>query len=221
MPKPFPHCMQVGVDICHTPRISRLLSSSPLKSLQRGSENGISSTQGGATPTQTRERFLNRLFNRYEVAHYQMARLGPYDDNLTGPPLRLREHYFIAGRYAAKEAIIKAVRHRNLSFHDIVVLPHPVRLPSLEEDSLLLKGQPFAGSPRAVVLAKRRKPVRFDKFPTRTTHPLRPETKFGVSLEEYEEDMRRWEEGEEVQLNISHDGEYAIAVCLAACPVSL
>ncbi|TQS34963.1 hypothetical protein Golomagni_04631 [Golovinomyces magnicellulatus] len=196
MPKPFPHCMQ------------------------RGHEDRISSIQGGTTPTQTRERFLNRLFNRYEAAHYQLARLGPNDDNLTGPSLRLREQYFIAGRYAAKEAIIKAVRHRNLSFHDVVVLPHPVRLPSLEEDSLLLQGQPYAGSPRAVVLAKRREPVRFDKSPTRTAHPPRSETKFGVSLEEYEEDMRRWEEGEEVQLNISHDGDYAIAVCLAACPVS-
>ncbi|KAK0112694.1 hypothetical protein ONS95_014432 [Cadophora gregata] len=81
---------------------------------------------------------------------------------------------WLAGRFAAKEAIIKAHQSRRLTFHDILILK-----PEQKE------GETRSFAPVAVVL---------------------PE---------------RWngEEGEalpkEVRISISHDGDYATAMCLA------
>jgi len=80
---------------------------------------------------------------------------------------------FLAGRWAAKEAIIKAYNSRRLTFHDISILPPT----STSTDT---------GSRPPVAVVK--------------------------------SESGDWEDGEIVPLSISHDGDYAIATCMAYEP---
>jgi phosphopantetheine--protein transferase-like protein len=86
---------------------------------------------------------------------------------------------FLAGRWAAKEAVVKACSWRRLMFDEVMVL---------KEDG----GKRVYG----VILDERE-----------------------VRKNDESDTMRQWHEepaGQVVQLSISHDGEYATAVCLAA-----
>lgn len=236
MPKPFLHGIQVGVDICCVSRIERLLNlTSPSKAIWRGintdeTSNGQtrdsmvneSSTLNSkkidiSCRTKQKQRFLRRLFTPYEEFFYQLTRPHIFRDMIDLQP-SLNNYKFIAGRFSAKEAIIKAIRYRQLSFHDIIVLPRHVELPNIDKNMNYVKPV-RSESPRAVVLAPRRDFATSKKLISigieHSSTQKEKALNFGVSFEEYIEDMRRWEKGEEVQLNISHDGDYAVSVCLA------
>lgn len=90
-----------------------------------------------------------------------------------------RASKFLAGRWAAKEAVVKACSWRRLMFDEIMVLK--------EEGGKRVYG---------IILDERE-----------------------VRRDDEVELLRRQNEepaGQIVQLSISHDGEYATAVCLAA-----
>jgi phosphopantetheine--protein transferase-like protein len=89
-----------------------------------------------------------------------------------------RASKFLAGRWAAKEAVVKACSWRRLMFDEIMVLK--------EQGGKRVHG---------VILDERE-----------------------VRREDHEgsEDVQAEPAGQVVQLSISHDGEYATAVCLAA-----
>jgi holo-[acyl-carrier protein] synthase len=89
-----------------------------------------------------------------------------------------RASKFLAGRWAAKEAVVKACSWRRLMFDEIMVLK--------EQGGKRVYG---------VILDERE-----------------------VRREDHEgsEDVQAEPAGQVVQLSISHDGEYATAVCLAA-----
>ncbi|KAI0994717.1 hypothetical protein K3495_g13464 [Podosphaera aphanis] len=243
MPKPFPSPIQVGVDACHISRIARLLRTEPLSKSSPSKEHVVEEIR--PTPLQhadtsssnpdfgifrARQRFLARLFNYHERRYYLML------NNKDGfwyrdAELDKRNCSFVAGRFAAKEAIIKAVRHRKLNFHDIIILPSNVQFPSLRMKGLKPEQQGLGTkAPRAVVLAKSHDTISSNEVVQEETSKRRSTeqiqymvkwaTKAKVDFKDFEEDLRRWEEGEEVQLNISHDGDYAVAVCLASIPVS-
>ena len=89
-----------------------------------------------------------------------------------------RASKFLAGRWAAKEAVVKACSWRRLMFDEIMVLK--------EEGGKRVYG---------VILDERE---------------VRREDHGGS------EDVQAEPAGQVVQLSISHDGEYATAVCLAA-----
>lgn len=89
-----------------------------------------------------------------------------------------RASKFLAGRWAAKEAVVKACSWRRLMFDEIMVLK--------EEGGKRVYG---------VILDDRE---------------VRREVHEGY------EDVQGESAGQVVQLSISHDGEYATAVCLAA-----
>lgn len=250
MPRPFPHSFQVGIDICHIPRIISILngSSSPsmrnpysLRSLfpQRTYDNVQAPIEFGSTgphsSTQvshgedsenvhnSRLRLLTRIFNHYERKHYMMLGEGIHKWDYAF--LEKKDCNFVAGRYAAKEAIIKAMRHRKLNFHDIVILPADIDFPSLQKDNLDRKQHSISMAPRAVVLAERsnisarRGKTNLSKLAENGSQIIEElsakAAKVGVSFEEYYDNLLRWDNGEEVQLNISHDGDYAIAICMA------
>ncbi|RKF61624.1 putative holo-acyl-carrier-protein synthase [Erysiphe neolycopersici] len=237
MPKSPLHSVQIGVDICCVKRIERLLNLTALSKVnqkennpQENSIGDISDSTANKSFTSTsknnditcrttqRQRFLGRLFTPYEDLFYQLTKPHIFRD-IFDLPLSLNDYKFIAGRFSAKESIIKAVRHRQLSFHDIIILPRQVELPNLNINMCFMnsiRSEP----PRAVVLAPRQNTYATMKFENIEIEFLRSQKEkalnIGIDFEEYTEDMRRWEEGEEVQLNISHDGDYAISVCLAS-----
>ena len=86
-----------------------------------------------------------------------------------------RASKFLAGRWAAKEAVVKACSWRRLMFDEIMVLK--------EEGGKRIYG---------VILDERE------------------------VMGRYVEEIQGEPAGQVVQLSISHDGEYATAVCLAA-----
>ncbi|KAE8380880.1 hypothetical protein BDV26DRAFT_256431 [Aspergillus bertholletiae] len=115
---PFPYPLGLGTDICHIPRIKRILSN----------EN----------PNYV-ERFTQRIFTEAELAdfHQRHARVLQLKQNLenaistpNGSSLE-QDRYdrglwklssWVAGRFAAKEAAIKAVSPRRLEWHHAEIL---------------------------------------------------------------------------------------------------
>ncbi|KAH7165602.1 hypothetical protein EDB81DRAFT_259082 [Dactylonectria macrodidyma] len=173
----FPFPLNIGTDICQISRIYRILSSS------RG------------------KRFVNRILAPEEIALKDVrlnvlthtSRLSGYSRPLeatiaTGMRQGQQTHEalaaldpemwkcaaFIAGRFAAKEAAMKAHSHRRLTFHDVVIERRAV------EFERLGSGPPVARIKSADV---------------------------GAATDE------------SAMISISHDGDYATAVCLGHDPV--
>ncbi|OAQ98205.1 hypothetical protein LLEC1_00931, partial [Akanthomyces lecanii] len=84
---------------------------------------------------------------------------------------------FLAGRFAAKEAAIKAHTHRQLTFHDVVI----------ERRAVAARAETLGSGPP---VARIRAPAADDGA----------------------------DEDESAMVSISHDGDYATAVCLAHDP---
>ncbi|KAG5983186.1 hypothetical protein E4U55_000580 [Claviceps digitariae] len=156
--RPFPFSLNVGTDICQISRIYGILNS----------------------PRRTR--FINRILAPEEVKQHE-SRLS-YTNNEHGRDVKKTELWktaaFVAGRFAAKEAAIKAHSHRRLTFHDVVV----ERRASGGEDRL------GSGPPVARIKGKA-----------------------GPGHDDAED------EGDvSALISISHDGDYATAVCVAHDP---
>ncbi|KAK9435033.1 hypothetical protein VB005_09824 [Metarhizium brunneum] len=107
--RPFPFPINIGTDICQISRIYSILCG----------------------PRRTR--FINRVLAPEEVARHD-ARLkwsaaSSKGDHRRGDGSGIRgtdlwkTAAFVAGRFAAKEAAIKAHSHRRLTFHDVVIEP--------------------------------------------------------------------------------------------------
>ncbi|TWU76395.1 hypothetical protein ED733_006646 [Metarhizium rileyi] len=105
--RPFPFPINVGTDICQISRIYNILSSP------------------------RRIRFVNRVLAPEEVVRHD-SRLKWPAASLKGDGDSERPRSdgqtdlwhtaaFVAGRFAAKEAAIKAHSHRRLTFHDVVI----------------------------------------------------------------------------------------------------
>ncbi|KAL6881394.1 hypothetical protein J3F83DRAFT_722125 [Trichoderma novae-zelandiae] len=172
--RPFPFPLNIGTDICRISRVYAILSS------PRGM------------------RFVNRLFSPEEQARKdsRLQCLGhrPLNNALPGgtagdsemksgtetgseeiarrDPERWAAASFVAGRFAAKEAAIKAHSHRRLTFHDVVIERRG------RDEERLGSGPPVA------------------------------------RIKGGGEDA----EDESAMISISHDGDYATAVCMAYDP---
>lgn len=99
-PRPFPHLFHVGIDICKTERV--------LSILRNGSNNNAYQS------------FTRRLLTVRERDHVQ-ARFGIDVQSEHALPTNLVN--FLAGRWAAKEACIKAVKPRKLTLHQVEIWP--------------------------------------------------------------------------------------------------
>ncbi|KAH9206012.1 hypothetical protein DL95DRAFT_316407 [Leptodontidium sp. 2 PMI_412] len=150
--KPFPTPHRIGTDICSIPRILSLL---------RG-------RHGHA--------FIRRVLRVEEREQKEVdinTSLAELDKEMGIADLALQKAaQFLAGRFAAKEATMKAHHSRRLTYHSILILK-PEPQPGVEGSV----------APVAIVMDE------------------------GIDGEEVR--------GKEVRISISHDGDYATAVCLA------
>ncbi|KAI9785323.1 MAG: hypothetical protein M1839_000340 [Geoglossum umbratile] len=100
-PRPFPYPISIGIDICKIHRIYDLISK----------DNG-----------KWRRPFLKKIFNSRELRVLQST-LG--EKQLSPTSIHLHETWrlaqFLAGRWAAKEAAIKAMRSHRVKFHEITI----------------------------------------------------------------------------------------------------
>jgi holo-[acyl-carrier protein] synthase len=172
--RPFPLPFSIGTDICHIPRIAALLQ-----------KDGL--------------RFVRRVLHERELKAYDVKITAALeklrDDTSRDAGGMLRDfrkeggqdsgteassfEAWMAGRWAVKEAAIKAYGWRRLYLRDVVVLEGKARADG------------GRGAPVAFVA-----PVKDAK-----------------DAREVDGEDEIWEE---VKVSISHDGEFATAVCMAA-----
>ncbi|MCJ1436702.1 hypothetical protein MMC27_006084 [Xylographa pallens] len=207
-PKPFPSQFRVGTDICEIARFKNILRSTTGDSLQK---------------------WGSKIFNRLEwplflskVEQYQLDRYGSRSATVA---------QWIAGRFAAKEAAIKAhTKRRLLRSHVSIVVPSveadveysgtvkpvilispPTRLVimnTLTAEKRGLRGVASASKQAASSRVLIEVLPRIRTFASKNGFPI-DEPLFLRQQLIKEEDKRL------ADVSISHDGEYATAVCLA------
>ncbi|KAM0426142.1 hypothetical protein ACHAPT_008485 [Fusarium lateritium] len=171
----FPFPLNIGTDICQISRIYRILSG------PRASRfvSRILSPEELAKKD-ARLNILRRMpLNNGELAADQQSGTKgsggdnqPHEEIAVGNPELWKCAAFVAGRFAAKEAAIKAHPHRRLTFHDVMIERREV------EGERLGSGPPVAR-------------IRSGEGESEDASAL---------------------------VSISHDGDYATAVCLGHEP---
>ncbi|KAI9824985.1 MAG: hypothetical protein M1819_000783 [Sarea resinae] len=171
---PFPSSLSIGTDICHIARIQRLITRDAQgKSLQR---------------------FGRRIFNLYEQPEFERRVEDVIERHGREQGMRKLAEW-LAGRFAAKEAAIKAIRSRHITWHDITI-----RVPPGHKEKV---------APQMVIAA-----ASASAFASMKTGTVTATATAAIRKSmEHEED--RDLEGAEARLSLSHDGEYATAVVLA------
>ncbi|KAJ9136443.1 hypothetical protein NKR23_g9841 [Pleurostoma richardsiae] len=189
---PFPFPLSIGTDICHIPRIHRILQHSERRRLQ----------------------FVRRVLNATETARPHLRepiawildgrvpakegrRLGAAaekDGGAGGASDLWRAACFMAGRFAAKEAVIKAHHEHKLTFHDITILSRRT-------------------AAAATTRERNRQTEDYDDSSDETGRRSAAEEEERGSGPPVATVMLAGE-AHEVAVSISHDGDYATAVCL-------
>ncbi|KAH7047493.1 hypothetical protein B0J12DRAFT_667156 [Macrophomina phaseolina] len=190
-PRPFPLPYSIGVDICSIQRIKSLL--------QRPRTQPSSLPPSSSLPRL--HPFLTRVFSFREILLFSHRFKGllhePAADH--DPAIVSSATRYLAGRFAAKEAVIKAVQPRRILLKDVLVAaegsqPYAIVLddsPALNQVQRLYLNQHHAfGLPTSADAADLE------------NHP------------DVDPGLDRCA-GQVAKLSISHDGEYATAVCLA------
>ncbi|KAH8681318.1 hypothetical protein BX600DRAFT_446258 [Xylariales sp. PMI_506] len=169
LPRAIFPSLGLGNDICHVPRIYSILTS------QRGHRFVARILTARELQVPRAKRILNCLAQGAEAE--PVKRSGAAAERKD--PNFWKAAEFIAGRFAAKEATIKAFHQRRLSFHDIEVL-------SREAEPSLGAGGPGEASESGWATHSSGPPVLVIQDQPETT----------------------------ACLSISHDGDYASAVCI-------
>jgi holo-[acyl-carrier protein] synthase len=175
--RPFPTPLNIGIDICKISRIQSIIAAA--------NDTNVNKRKLAA--------FLRRIFNENEKsAFFQRSR--PFVPYLLAQTL--------AGRWAAKEAIIKASR-RSISMKDIFTL-------QLLDGSLMavILDEPFLLHPRSII----------DREPNPIVHRIWS----GSASDRYTPDNEASSKrtliqslhGAEAKVTVSHDGDYAIAMAM-------
>ncbi|KXH40081.1 hypothetical protein CSIM01_09936 [Colletotrichum simmondsii] len=188
-PKRFPFPLQLGTDLCQISRIYRILASDQ------------------------EPRFLRRILTKDErlaiPAHLKSADASatpseiPKDGDFQAlkrrNPLLWKKASFLAGRFAAKEATFKAHPTRNLTWHDITIVRKQSAQLKAKEHGEELKKQDE--EPKELEAKETEPPP---STPNGSGSPIA-----------IVRSIHEGSPGQEVLLSISHDGDYATAVCLA------
>ncbi|KAI7208649.1 hypothetical protein KC333_g9064 [Hortaea werneckii] len=218
-PRPFPFALGIGTDICHRKRIEQLL----LK-----------------PPPQARKKNLTRFLVRFLTSREISIFWRKFEDEsgLFASQLENVTRY-LAGRWAAKEATIKACQWRQLSFKHIQILRQQKCLGADQTGAtyVLILDRPASAFHAAFDSKTRDKSSEIEDDVTQQDHisglssfesiasddttserrgephpsPMVDEHDF-ISAEAQNDDLS----GQIAKISISHDGEYATAVCLAA-----
>ncbi|KAL6898242.1 hypothetical protein GGI43DRAFT_408707 [Trichoderma evansii] len=172
--RPFPFPLNIGTDICQISRIYGILKSPRCMRFV----NRILSPEEQAN----KDPRLRCLEDRPIVKPFQNNELYPFEKSKGGASISeeiARQDpdvwtaaAFVAGRFAAKEAAIKAHSHRRLTFHDVVIERRG------RKEERLGSGPPVAR--------------------------IKGETEADADVS--------------AMISISHDGDYATAVCMAYDP---
>ncbi|KAK1058633.1 hypothetical protein LTR74_013271 [Friedmanniomyces endolithicus] len=195
-PRPFPYALNIGTDIVHVPRIRAIIA------------------QGeGVVRKDSIHRFLRRLLTAREQRQFWRSRASinvVLDAHLEDTAK------WLAGRWAAKEAVIKAVRYRRLTFWDVQIIgsrssPGTGPVYALILDS---KGSGHTPHGRGVRQWDVTAILQNDLNDVLHQHGAANLQRDGSAAEtqDYDPDP----DGQVAKVNISHDGDYATAVCLAA-----
>ncbi|RMY77939.1 hypothetical protein D0862_13464 [Hortaea werneckii] len=218
-PRPFPFALGIGTDICHRKRIEQLLLKPPPQSRKKNLT-----------------RFLVRFLTSREISIF-WRKFGD-ESNLFVSHLENVTRY-LAGRWAAKEATIKACQWRQLSFKHIQILRQQ-QGPGIDQTGAtyaLILHRPASAIQAAFDLKARDQSshvedtvakqdrsselsspesIAADDNPSEiqreTRLPLTVDEQDFISAEPQNDDPS----GQIAKISISHDGEYATAVCLAA-----
>ncbi|KAI7209937.1 hypothetical protein KC343_g2176 [Hortaea werneckii] len=215
-PRPFPFALGIGTDICHRKRIEQLLLKPPPQARKKNLT-----------------RFLVRFLTSREINIFW--RKFEVDAALFSSQLEDVTRY-LAGRWAAKEATIKACQWRQLSFKHIQILrqKNSLGVDQTGATYALILDRPASAFHAAFDSKSRYQSSDFEDNVAKQDHIS------GVSFSEsmaanestneqrrepyppYEHDFTSAEaqtddlSGQIAKISISHDGEYATAVCLAA-----
>ncbi|PIA93804.1 hypothetical protein CB0940_04338 [Cercospora beticola] len=111
-PRPFPYGFRVGTDIIAHDRIRKLITRQPPKFKK-------------ARPVSQLDTFLRRTFTAREIVRFWQRNpgLNHRQHKLFRDPVKLDTVVLhLAGRWAAKEAAIKAVKPRKLTFMDVEIM---------------------------------------------------------------------------------------------------
>jgi holo-[acyl-carrier protein] synthase len=183
-PFPFPS-LSIGTDIAHIPRIAKLVASQ--RKLPRFLRKVLTSRE----ERDFHVRFPQKLSDSAESD-------SGFSENNQNSTRRIDEAAaarFLAGRWAAKEAVVKACSWRSLTFDEI----------QIRRD---------VGSRRVYGVILDKPEVRQAMQQMKNGKDAR--SKDMASQEHTVEGEEEAPAGQVVKISISHDGEYATAVCLAA-----
>ncbi|KAI4101449.1 MAG: hypothetical protein L6R37_004924 [Teloschistes peruensis] len=224
-PKPFPYLIRQGVDICRVSRVSKILEK-PSHELLRW-----------ALKIFTRQEWP-QLWRQFNEATVKQEALGS-QAQLFLPKLTLSasQHahgplaQYIAGRWAAKEATIKAHQRRRLFMRDVSIVPQdnpllkpqerctsrvhalvaPENLKRIVMDPEVAKkrGLSSSTSPEYTVSGNIEDGqfVQKPESATQDNHPALRLQSRRVRMTDREQQI--------AEISISHEAEYAVAVCMA------
>ncbi|KAK3080022.1 hypothetical protein LTS18_003329 [Coniosporium uncinatum] len=221
-PRPFPLPLRIGTDICHIPRIHRLITA----------EVRLSTS---AFP-RSLFKLLNRLLTSHEHADFWARWSRPslssdafvYGSNRSEWMAIAR---YMAGRWAAKEAVIMTFApERKVAFGEIVVVgggkgraPFAVVLDGMAEKAKM-SSQEEAW--REVVEGARMRERERGSGGVQVSRSGEFEEGMVGGVDGIHEEIEAPRttsladlEGQVARLSISHDGEYATAVCLSASSI--
>ncbi|KAK7518356.1 uncharacterized protein IWZ02DRAFT_316371 [Phyllosticta citriasiana] len=191
-PRPFPWPLAVGTDIC---------SISRLRTMVMKRNNGPAHTHSRASQVAVMRRLISTLMTYDEIVYFYkrflpQLRTPAGEWHAEWPPV----YDHLAGRFAAKEAISKAFGG-TVSRHQITILPQPASRPPLA----VVHAEPRVMSPQQKLHLHKAFDFKFADLDTQ------------ASLVKFDPEPARVEdlEGQLVKLSISHDSQYATAVCIA------
>ncbi|KAL8940562.1 MAG: hypothetical protein Q9216_002750 [Gyalolechia sp. 2 TL-2023] len=290
-PKPFPYPIGVGVDVCHIPRLYKVIgkpsvyvtrwakkiftrlewphlwqkfyetNAQPSTSQTSEAQLWIPKVQCTTTRTQTTHPapsvaeashlWRNKVTQHEVEAHDETQSPGiPFIEKLAGnghidtvvPSLDTPTHHvkllaqYLAGRWAAKEAAIKAHRNRRLSLNDISILqPEPsgtgrselstnsrkvYALITPETTTKVVMQSQVAKSRGLLETQSRFSYVYGDVAGSQFVKMAEPNNDNVLTAESgrklWVRGLRAQDEEQQIaEINISHDHDYAVAVCMA------
>lgn len=180
-PRPFPQALRIGCDIIKISRITEVISKS--------------NTSGGYYA------FLRKLLTARERDHFK-AKFQNLD--LDGPKTPLRVSHFLSGRWAAKEACIKAVKPRKLTFKEVEIWPDShSEMYAIILHEAASQDTPPANQEGVDSTEQSGKDISAETFDERNVN-LKPEMPSHNDIK-----------GQIARVSISHGDEYAIATALA------
>ncbi|KAF2423777.1 hypothetical protein EJ08DRAFT_700894 [Tothia fuscella] len=182
--RPFPSPYRIGTDICHIPRIHNIIT--------KGELLPITNSQTALQFNSNFGHFLRRLLTPYERRIFWAQSIRSKRDIR-----QVAEH--LAGRWAAKEAIIKAIPRKTI-LRQIIVL-HPATTAVILDDNCVDYTRNY------------KEKSSFEGDNVAADDDVKAERYRGrpfISLKDHYSSLR----GQECRLSISHDGDYATAVAI-------